>query len=209
MQQHIAVYKRVSSRSQDAVSQEPDIDSWLKAYANGQPVKFYNDVFTGRTMDRPGFNRLEREITAGNVSTLVVWRLDRLGRTAKGLVPLLDDLRQRKINLVSIKDRLDLSTPAGALVANIIASVAAYETELRSERQMAGIAAAKARGVKFGCKPGMPRKSRIPDDKFRSIIEHHRAGWNISAISRAVGFSRKAVYAALSASEKQAAQEQA
>ena len=51
-------------------------------------------------MDRPGFNRLEHEIAVGNVSTLVVWRLDRLGRTAKGLTALFDDLIQRKVNLV-------------------------------------------------------------------------------------------------------------
>ena len=61
--------------------------------------------------------------------------LDRLGRTAKGLTALFEDLVTRKVNLVSLKDGLDLSTPAGRLMANVLASVAAYETEVRSEQR--------------------------------------------------------------------------
>jgi DNA invertase Pin-like site-specific DNA recombinase len=82
-------------------------------------------------MDQLRFKRLEHEIAASNVSTLIVWRLDRLGRTAKGLTALFDDLFQRKVNLISLRDGLDLSTPAGRLMANVLVSVAAYETEVR------------------------------------------------------------------------------
>lgn len=63
----------------------------------------------------------------GEVSTIVVWRLDRLGRTASGLTKLFDELRARKVNLVSLRDGLDLATPAGRLMANVFASVAQYE----------------------------------------------------------------------------------
>ena len=191
---HIAVNLRVSSKTQDTASQETDLETWAKAQS--EPVVIYRDSFTGKTMDRPGFARLEREIAAGNVSTLAVWRLDRLGRTAKGLTALFDDLRQRKVNLVSLKDGLDLSTPAGRLMANVLASVANYETEVRAERQMAGIAAAKARGVKFGRRPGT-RKSRIPRDKRMAIMQHKAAGWKIARIARAVGLSRQTVYVVL------------
>ncbi len=79
---HIAVYLRISSRTQDTASQEADLERW--AQAQSETVQIYRDSFTGKTMDRPGFSRLEREIATGNVSTLAVWRLDRLGRTAKG-----------------------------------------------------------------------------------------------------------------------------
>src|SRR5690242_15899508 len=130
MAKHIAVYLRVSSKSQDAASQEAELKRWAATLT--EPVKWYRDRFTGKTMDRPGFNQLEREIAMGNVSTLAVWRLDRLGRTAKGLTALFDDLVKRKVNVVSLKDGLDLSTPAGRLMANVLASVAAYETEVRS-----------------------------------------------------------------------------
>src|SRR6516164_6258297 len=82
------------------------------------------------------------------------------------------------------------------LLANVLASVAAYETEVRSERQMAGIAAAKAKGVQFGRPPGT-KKSRIPEAKRTAIFDHKAAGWKISDIARAVGLARKTVYSVL------------
>jgi DNA invertase Pin-like site-specific DNA recombinase len=194
MDKHIAVYLRVSSRTQDTASQEADLKRWADAQA--EPAQWYSDRFTGKSMARPGFHRLEREIVAGIISTIAVWRLDRLGRTAKGLTALFDDLVRRKINLVSLRDGLDLSTPAGRLMANVLASVAAYETEVRSERQMAGIAAAKDRGVRFG-RPLGTKKSRIAPCKRTAIFEHKAAGWKIADIARAVGLARKTIYAVL------------
>jgi DNA invertase Pin-like site-specific DNA recombinase len=67
-------------------------------------VKWYSDRFTGKTMDRPGWNRLMKHVQEGNVSAIVCWRLDRLGRTAKGLTALFHELYERKVNLVSLKD---------------------------------------------------------------------------------------------------------
>ncbi len=101
-------------------------------------------------MDRKGWNRLQEAIDQGNVSKVVVWRLDRLGRTASGLTKLFEDLHRSKIGLVSIKDGLDLDTPAGRLMANVLASVAQFETEVRAERVLAGQARAKAEGKKWG-----------------------------------------------------------
>jgi DNA invertase Pin-like site-specific DNA recombinase len=76
-------------------------------------------------MDRSGFRQLMKEIELGRVDTLVVWRLDRLGRTAKGLTSLFEDLIRSKVNLISLKDGLDLVTPAGRLMANILAGQSA------------------------------------------------------------------------------------
>ena len=134
---HIAIYARVSTRRQDTKSQEPDLKRWIDAYAD-VPVKWYRDKATGKNMDRPGWNRLEAAVDAGNVSALVVWRLDRLGRTASGLTALFEKLISKKVNLVSLRDGVDLSTAAGRLIANVLASVAAYENEVRSERIVAG-----------------------------------------------------------------------
>ena len=106
-------------------------------------MKWYSDKFTGKTMERPGWNMLEEAVRLGKVSQVVVWRIDRLGRTAKGLTGLFDDLRERQVNLVSLKDGIDLSTSAGHLMANVLASVAQYETEVRGERVAAGQAAAR------------------------------------------------------------------
>jgi DNA invertase Pin-like site-specific DNA recombinase len=146
-------------------------------------------------MDRPGFGQLEQQIAMGNVTTLALWRLDRLGRTAKGLTALFDDLRQRKVNLVSLRDGLDLSPPAGRLMANILASVAAHETEVRSERQMTGIAGPKLMAqVRPASRKQMRRE---PDAKRQAIVEQKAAGWKISDIAHAVGLARGRVYSAL------------
>ena len=80
----------------------------------------------------------------------MVWRLDRLGRTSKGLTAIFDDLNECHVGLVSIKDNLDLSTPGGRLTAHVLASVAQFETELRAERSLAGQAAARASGKTWG-----------------------------------------------------------
>ena len=101
-------------------------------------------------MDRPGWQKLEGAITSRRVSAIVIWRLDRLGRTASGLTRLFDTLYKEEVNLVSLKDSLDLSTPAGRLMANVLASVAQYETEVRGERVRAGIERAKAVGKRWG-----------------------------------------------------------
>ena len=196
----VAIYMRVSKGSgQDTASQKPDLDRW--AAAQTAPVKVYQDRQTGKTMDRPGFNKLLADVAAGKVGTIVVWRLDRLGRTAKGLTALFEDLTARKVNLVSIKDGLDLSTPAGRLMANVLASVAAYETEVRAERIHAGLAVAKAAGVKLG------RPKQVGDGKGvrikvtpeqESIVRRLKSeGEGVSAIARTTGLSRPTIYSIL------------
>src|SRR5688572_15686599 len=95
-------------------------------------------------------NRLMAAVDGGQVGKVVVWRLDRLGRTAKGLTALFEDLMHRKVNLISLRDGIDLNTAAGRLMANVLASVAQYETEVRAERVRAGQQAARKRGVKWG-----------------------------------------------------------
>ena len=135
-----AIYSRVSSRQQDERSQIGDLERWVELH--GSDVVWFRDKFTGLTMDRPGWNELYRNVQIGAVGKIVVWRLDRLGRTAPGLTNLFEELYQRGVGLISLKDGLDLSTPAGRLMANLLASVAQFETEIRAERIKAGQAAA-------------------------------------------------------------------
>jgi DNA invertase Pin-like site-specific DNA recombinase len=86
----------------------------------------------------------------GSASTLVCWRLDRLGRTTRGLSSLFAELIERNIGFYSLREGIDLSTPAGRLMAHVLASAAQYETELRAERVLAGQAAARAQGQAMG-----------------------------------------------------------
>jgi len=191
MTKQVAIYLRVSSKRQDTRSQIPDLKRW--ADAQDDPIRWFEDKQTGTTMERPGWLALEQSIRSGKVSQVVVWRLDRLGRTASGLTALFDELRERKVNLVSIKDGLDLSTSAGRLMANVLASVAQYESEVRGERVRAGQAVAKAKGKKWGgSKAGIRKK--VDRTKERLIKRMRDDGESVSAIAKTLGLSRPTVY---------------
>ena len=191
----LAIYVRVSSKSQQHRSQIADLKRWAEAYGDGD-VRWYRDKASGKSMDRPGWQRLWADVQAGKITKIVVWRIDRLGRTAKELTELFSDLQDRAIGLVSLREGIDLATPAGRMMANVIASVAQFETELRSERQRAGIEAARAAGKTWGGrKPGT--RVRLTKAKERTIRRLYAAGEPISAIARTVELSRPTVYTAL------------
>lgn len=194
--QHIAIYARVSTRKQDTRSQEPDLKRWLDAYTDAVETKWYRDKATGKTMDRPGWKRLEADIDAGKVSAVLVWRLDRLGRTASGLTALFEKLARLKVNLISVKDGIDLSTAAGRLVSNILASVSVYENEVRSERIVAGQEVARAEGKRWGGSQ-KGRRLKVTREQIATIQRLHRDGESKAAIARATGLSRPTVYSVL------------
>ncbi|HEX4612569.1 MAG TPA: recombinase family protein [Urbifossiella sp.] len=204
-----AIYERVSSRGQKTDSQHHDLAAWAKGQqANGVAVKWYEDTFTGKSMDRPGMAKLLAEIRAGRVKTLVVWRLDRLGRTAKGLTALFEELVALKVGFVSLRDGIDLATPAGRLIANVLASVAAYETEVRGERIAAGKAAKAAKieaivnaggtppMVNKGGRPkGIPVKVTPTVEKMVVAMKGERRP--VAHIARELNLSRQTVYEVL------------
>jgi DNA invertase Pin-like site-specific DNA recombinase len=139
---------------------------------------------------------LEAQIDLGRVSAVVVWRLDRLGRTASGLTALFEKLTSKRINLVSIKDGIDLSTAAGRLIANVMASVAAYENEVRSERILAGQAAARAAGVTWGGSL-RGRRLKVTPEQIKAVKRLRRENTTVAAIARTVGLSRPTIYSIL------------
>src|SRR4051812_12574630 len=186
-----AISMRVSTRRQDTASQEPELRRWAESHEGDSC--WYRDIYTGTSMDRPGFRQMMKDIELGRVDTLVVWRLDRLGRTAKGLTGLFEDLIRWKVNLISLKDGLDLVTPSGRLMANILAGVAAYETEVRAERILAGQEAARGRGVHWGgSAPG--RRIKVTQEQIASIGRLKSEGQTVAGIARATGLSRPTVY---------------
>lgn len=192
------IYARVSTRRQDEASQLPDLQRWAKAQ-DGE-ARWYRDKFTGREMNRPGWNQLEADFRQGTIRTIVIWRLDRLGRTASGLTALFDELKARKVNLVSLRDGLDLSTPAGTLMANVLASVAQYETEVRAERVLAGLEVARTRGVRLGrpaLTDGQRGKRLKVNPDMEALVKRLREQQplaTVAYIARSVGLSRPTVY---------------
>ena len=188
-----AIYLRVSTTNgQKFDSQWGDLQKWVEVNHPAH-VKIYKDEFTGTTMQRPAMQRLITDLHNGDIGTIVCWRLDRLGRTASGLTKLFEELMQRKCNLISLKDCLDLSTPAGRLNANIIASVAAYETEVRAERVKAGVLAAKSKGKRWGGSKKGHRKAKIAE-KVKTVLQLHGQGVSKAEISRLARVSIPTVY---------------
>jgi len=189
-----AIYVRVSTKDQSHASQLPDLERWAEAHDGA--VQWYKDKFTGRTMNRPGMEKMLDVLRSGKLERIVVWRLDRLGRTTKGLCDLFDELRDRKADLVSIKDGFSLDSPAGRLHARILASVAEYESEVRRERVLAGQAVARRKGKTWG---GSNKgwRWKVTDDQVAAIHQMKAEGKPIAQIARVTGLSRPTIYRVL------------
>ena len=190
-----AIYVRVSHRDQSHASQLPDLERWAEAYDGS--IAWFKDIFSGRTMDRPGMERLLMELRAGRLDRIAVWRLDRLGRTTRGLCQLFEELRERRVELVSLKDGFSLDSPAGRLHARILASVAEYETEIRAERVHAGQQVARRKGKTWG---GSDKgwRWKVSDEQVTAIQEMRAARTPIAKIARITGLSRPTIYRVLS-----------
>lgn len=190
----IVIYRRVSRDRQTTDSQDADLERWVALHAASAPVTTHEDHFTGKTMDRPGWDQVQALINSGKLKTLVVWRLDRLGRTARGLTALFEDLLARGVNLISMREGIDLSTPAGRLTAHIMASVAQYEREVISERVTAGLAARRAKGLPVNGnhkRKGTRRASKQDLQLVRTLLD---SGASKPQIARALNCSVRTVF---------------
>jgi DNA invertase Pin-like site-specific DNA recombinase len=194
----IGIYERVSSVKQDTAAQHGELATWAQQQeAKGESIVWYTDKQSGKTMRRPGFQRLEADIRAGKIKQVVVWRLDRLGRTMGGLTTFLEHLEKEGIGFFSLKDGFDLSSASSRFTLNILASVAKFETEVRAERIAAGIAAKKARGESWG--NGRPKGSshKATPEVRRQITRMKQQGEKVAVIARVCKISRQTVYQVL------------
>ncbi len=140
-------YARVSTQDQDLALQ---IDALLQCGVAKDLI--FTDKASGATHQRPGLDTCLDELRDGDV--LLVWRLDRLGRSVRHLVTLIDQLRERNVGFRSVCDgAIDTTTPSGELIFHIFSALAQFERKLIQERTKAGLAAARARGRKGGRPP--------------------------------------------------------
>jgi DNA invertase Pin-like site-specific DNA recombinase len=145
-------YMRVSKNDG---SQTLDLQKDALIASGVDEERIYHDYLSSKKESRPGLEACFKALQPGN--TLLVWKLDRLGRSLKELVTMIDELRQRKIGfkvLAGHGAQIDTTTPNGRLVFGLFATLAEFERELIVERTNAGLAAARARG-RMG---GRPRK---------------------------------------------------
>jgi DNA invertase Pin-like site-specific DNA recombinase len=179
-------YTRVSTSSQDAKLQ---LDALIAAGVQKRDV--FADVTSGsRTaIERPGMKRLLEYATEGD--TVVVWRVDRLGRSLIDVLNTVNVLRERGILVRSLSDGIDPATSTGRLMLNMLATLAEYERELITERVNAGIAAAKQGGTRFG-RPLSDAK--VISDKLALVADARAKGRTAKDAAQLVGWSRATLY---------------
>lgn len=147
LEQNIRTQDRIGYARVSTEDQRLDLQvSALKAA--GCRRIFKDHGVSGGTMRRAGLSETLAEMKAGQ--TLVVWKLDRLGRSLTGLVDLIHDLGRREIGLLSLTEAIDTSSPGGRLMFHLIAALAEFERSLISERTKAGLEAARERGSQLG-----------------------------------------------------------
>jgi len=140
------------------------------------------DKASGARDDRPGLKTCLTWLKAGD--TLVVWKLDRLGRSLPHLLSIITDFRQRGIAFRSLTEAMDTTTPHGELLFSMFGALAQYERALTRERVMAGLAAAKRRGRQGG------RPPMIDSEKIEAITAALDAGASKAAVCRNFGVAR-------------------
>jgi DNA invertase Pin-like site-specific DNA recombinase len=190
----IACYVRVSSRHQKTDSQESEIKKWLagNGIAPGQ-VEWYRDTETGKTLNRPAFQRLQQDIFNGKVRTVVVWKLDRLSRRLRDGVNLLADWCEKGLKIVVITQQIELNGPVGRMIAAVLLGLAEIELEYRRERQVAGIEVARKRGVYKGRAKGTTKA------KPRRAQQLREQGLTVPEIANALSTSERTVWRYLTA----------
>jgi DNA invertase Pin-like site-specific DNA recombinase len=179
-------YSRVSTLDQNPASQQDALHS-------AGCSRVYVDHFTGTKASRPEWDRVRDVLRPGD--TLVVTRLDRLGRSTKDLLEIADWIQVNGIALVATEQAIDTTTPEGRLFFTMMAAFAEFEHALMKGRTLDGLAAARERGRVGG------RKPKLTAQQIKSIRMRHDAGEGATALAASFNVSRPTVYRALEATQ--------
>ena len=177
-------YARVSTADQNLDLQN---DELLKIGCE----RIFSDKMTGARADRAGLTEAVSHLRPGD--TLVVWKLDRLGRTVRQLVEFVAALKERGVEFRSLTDGIDTSTPAGRFFFHMMAALAEMERDLTRERTMAGLAAARKRG-RLGGRP--PKLSPRQIDHAKRLMSDPET--TAGDVASSLGVSRSTLYKAIS-----------
>lgn len=175
-------YARVSTTGQDEALQHDALE-------HARCDRIFTDHASGGTSSRPALDELLGMVRRGD--TLVIWRLDRLGRSLRHLLEVVGDLEQRGVALRSLTESIDTSSPAGRLVFHTFGALAEFERDLIRERTRAGLAAARARGRVGG------RPTVWTPDKKEQARRMLAEGKSVSVVAEVLAVSRATVYRAL------------
>jgi DNA invertase Pin-like site-specific DNA recombinase len=177
---HSIGYARVST-----LDQNPDLQ--LDALTEAGCYRIYTDRASGSLDRRPELAKALDQLRPGD--TLVVWKLDRLGRSLRNLIDVVKELEDREVGFRSLQESLDTTTPGGKLVFHLFGALAQFEREIIKERTAAGLAAARARGRTGGRPSTMtPAKLQMAQQMYDSR-EH-----TVAQIAKTLGVSRASIY---------------
>ena len=180
---HFLGYARVSTSDQDAALQ-------IDALAAAGCYRIFTDKASGSLESRPELDKLLDQIRPGD--TLVVWRLDRLGRSLRNLIDQVTVLHQRDVGFKSLQETIDTTSSGGRLVFHVFGALAEFERDLIRERTNAGLAAARARG-RTGGRPTLLTKDKLTTAK--RLYEQQEM--TVAKIGEVLGVSRSTVYRSL------------
>lgn len=181
-------YARVST-----LDQNPELQTDALTAAGCEEI--ITDKITGTVAERVGLTKIKTILRKGD--TLVVWRLDRLGRSLKNLIEWVSYLDDKGVALQSLHENIDTSTSTGKLVFHIFGALAEFERNLIRERTMAGLAAARARGKKGG------RKKSLTPDKRKLVVKlYNEKEMTVEAICNTMGISKPTLYSYVRESQK-------
>jgi len=179
-------YARVSTREQS-------FDLQIDALRRAGCQKIYQETVSGAQAVRPQLDLLLDHLRAGDV--LIIWKLDRLGRSLKHLVELAHGLLEKGVGLKSLNDPIDTTTSQGRLSFNLFASLAEFERDLIRERTQAGLSAARARGRRGGRPRGLPSSAEVTARAAETLYLERRL--SVQQIAERLGIAKSTLYAYL------------
>jgi DNA invertase Pin-like site-specific DNA recombinase len=161
-----AIYVRVSTNLQETEMQETELREYCEK--RGWSCVVYRDKASGAKNDRPALNAMLNDLRKRKFDVIVVWALDRLARSLKQLLSISEECGSLGVDLVSIRQNIDTTLPAGRLTFQILGAVAEFERELLRERVKAGMAQAKGTGKHVG-RPALRRFQSTDVDRMRQL----------------------------------------
>ncbi len=172
-------YARVSTQDQN-------LDLQIDALEKAGCERIYKEKMTGKTTERPELKRLIDSLRKGDI--LVIYKLDRLGRTTKGIIELADQLEELGVELVSLRDNIDTTTAVGKAMFRMLAVLSEMERDLISERTKAGLESARARGRQGG------RPKKATTKVIKAIQLYNTNQYTVNEIVELTGVSRATIY---------------
>ncbi len=188
----VGIYARVSTTDtgQDVGMQLRELEAYAKARGWTIRDRFVDEGISGSQTKRPALDRLLAACRRRQVDVVLVWRLDRLGRSLKHLIMTLDELQSLGVAFVSLHEQLDCTTAAGQLLLHLLGAFAEFERAIIRERVKAGLANARSKGKRLG-RPSLGIDAR----QIRSL---RRSGHSIRQIARELHISPGSVHKTLS-----------